>query len=232
MTQHTYTLTASLRTVLGKKTAALRRSGIVPGVMYGNAIESLPVQVPAMALKKTLADAGQSSLIDLVIEGRGTERVLLHEYEVDPVTDAIIHVDFLKVRLDQKVTTDVELNFIGVSAAVKDLAGTLVKNLTKVEVEALPQDLPHDLEVDISSLATFEDAIHVKDIILPKGVEILGDLDLVVANVTPPRSEEEIKALDSEVVEDVTKVEGAKKEKEEGEEEAGEEATPAPEEKS
>lgn len=231
MTQHTYTLNATIRTVKGKKNAALRRSGFVPGVMYGNAVEPISVQVPAATLKKTLIEAGQSSLIDLVIEGKGTERVLFHEYEVDPVTEAITHVDFLKVRLDQKVTTDVELTFVGVSAAVKDLAGTLVKNLTKVEVEALPQNLPHDLEIDISSLATFDDVIHVKDIVLPTGVEILGDLELVVANVTPPRSEEEIKALDSEVIEDVTKVEGAKKEKED-EGEAGEEPAAAPEEKS
>lgn len=225
MTHQTYPLSAAPRTLQGKKVKQLRDQGIVPGVMYGHQIEPVMLQVPAKALQKTIADAGFSSLVDLTIEGSNKERVLIHDLETDPVTDAVIHVDFFKVRLDQKTKAEVELNFVGVSPAVKDLAGILVKNLSTVEVEALPQDLPHDLEIDISKLATFDDLIHARDIVLPAGVELMIDGDLVVANVTPPRSEEEIKALDSEVVEDVTKVESAKKEKPEGEEgEAGEEA--------
>jgi large subunit ribosomal protein L25 len=109
----------------------------------------------------------------------------------------------------EKLQTTIQLEFVGESAAVKALGGTLVKTLAEVEVECLPVDLPHNLVVDITSLATFEDVITVKDITLPKGVEMLTDLEETVAKIQPPRDVEA--ELSTPVVEDVTKVEGVVK---------------------
>jgi large subunit ribosomal protein L25 len=114
--------------------------------------------------------------------------------------------------MDEKIKTEVELVFVGDSPAVKELSGVLVKNMDKVEIECLPADLPSSIEVDISPMKTFDDYIYVKDLKIGKGVEIELDLETVVALVSPPRSEEELKGLEEKVESDVTTVEGMVKE--------------------
>ena len=143
--------------------------------------------------------------------GKAEHPVLIREVQLHPLRDTVQHIDFLQVRMDEKIKAKVPLVFIGQSIAVKDLSGVLVRNHDELELEAFPQDLPHNVSVDIASLTDFEKVIHVKDIALPKGVTVLTEADEVVALVQPPRSEEELKSLSEEVKEDVSAVAGVEK---------------------
>ena len=190
----------------------LRNSGFVPGVVYGDGVKNIDVSVGDIPLSKAFKEAGESTLLELEVEGDKTRHVIINEVQVDPVKGEPVHVDFLEVRLDKKIKAEVPLLFIGESPAVKGLGGILVKNVQHVEVEAFPQDLPHNIEIDISSINTFEDHIKISDIKINPKVKILSDISSIVASVVPPRSEEELESLKGEVVEDVSKVEGVVKE--------------------
>lgn len=190
----------------------LRKSGMVPGVVYGRGMENMTVAVGAAVLDKTLKEAGESTLLELVMENGNSKHVLIHDLQRDPVKDFPIHVDFLEVRLDQKIKAGVVLEFIGAAPAVIKLGGVLVKNMHELEVEALPQDLPHNIEVDISALKNFEDHITVGDVKVGPKIRILSPRETIVALVVPPRSEAELEELKAEVTEDVSKVEGVVKE--------------------
>ncbi|MBI2454140.1 MAG: 50S ribosomal protein L25 [Parcubacteria group bacterium] len=190
----------------------LRKSGMVPGVVYGRGVENMAVAVGAAVLDKTLKEAGESTLLELVMENGNSKHVLIHDLQRDPVKDFPIHVDFLEVRLDQKIKAGVVLEFIGAAPAVIKLGGVLVKNMHELEVEALPQDLPHNIEVDISALKNFEDHITVGDVKVGPKIKILSPRETIVALVVPPRSEAELEELKAEVTEDVSKVEGVVKE--------------------
>lgn len=208
------------------KPRAIVRSGQVPAILYGHGIKSETLQLNAKALAKVWQVAGNTTLV-MLKTGKTERPVLIREVQLHPLRDSVQHVDFLQVRMDEKIKARVPLVFTGQSAAVKDLSGVLVRNHDELELEALPQDLPHNISVDVSSLTNFEKVIHVKDIAVPKGVTVLTEADEVVALVQPPRSEAELEALSEEVKEDVTAVEGVVKPETptEGEAEAGTEAT-------
>lgn len=205
---NTFTLNANNRTVTGKKLKRLREKGMVPGVVYGRELKNVLVSVPENELKKTYREAGENTLVNLAIEGSGPRTVLIYDVELDPIKHRMLHVDFYQVRLDEAVRTEVPLEFIGTAPAVKELGGMLVKVLHNLEVEALPQDIPHEIAVDVSGLTTFEDQIKVRDLAAAGKFKILAESEEVVARVLPPRTEEELEALKEEVKEDVTKVEG------------------------
>ncbi len=190
----------------------LRNSGFVPGVVYGKGVKNVDVSVGEAPLRKAFKEVGESTLLELEVEGDKTRHVLINEVQVDPIKGEPVHVDFLEVRLDQKIKAEVPLLFIGESPAVKELGGVLVKNIQHVEVEAFPQDLPHNIEIDISAIKTFENHIKISDIKINPKVKILSDISSIAASVVPPRSEEELESLKGEVVEDVSKVEGVVKE--------------------
>ncbi|MBI4119065.1 MAG: 50S ribosomal protein L25 [Parcubacteria group bacterium] len=189
----------------------LRRAGFVPGVVYGRGTESTNVAVARTLLEQALKTVGENTLLELEVGGGKSKHVLIHDLQRDPVKELLSHVDFLEVRLDQKIKADIPLVFIGESPAVKELAGVLVRSIQHIEVEALPQNLPHNIEVDISNLKTFEDRITVADIKVGLNVKVLSKPEAVAASVVPPRSEAELEALKTEVVEDVSKVEGVVK---------------------
>ena len=152
-------------------------------------------------------------MVELHVEGEKEKRpVLIHEIQKDPITDKFIHVDFFQASLKEAVEVKVPLVFEGVSLAVKDLGGTLVKNISEIEVKALPQNLPHEIKVFIDGLDTFENHILVKDLILPAGVKISAKPDEIVVSVAPPaKVEEELEKPIEEKVEEVEKVEKEKK---------------------
>lgn len=207
---------------------AIRRAGSIPAVVYGHGVEAQNVSVDIRAFQKLFATAGYTTMITLSVEGGADHPVFIKDVQLHPLKSTPIHVDFYQVKMDEAITADVPLKFIGESPAIKNLQGVLVRSIDELEVEALPKDIPHDIEVDISVLDDFEKAIHVKDITLPAGVTTNRDLEDVVALVQPPRSEQEMEALSEEVKEDVEQVEGVKKE----EPAEGEEGTAAePEEK-
>lgn len=211
-------LKAKGRLEKGKKVNKGRREGLIPAVVYGKGIKAQNIWIDALAFRKMLKKSGESTIIDLEIDEKNGRNVIIQEVQRDPVSYKIIHLDFFQVRMDEEIETEVELVFIGESPAVKELGGVLVRNMDKIEVRCLPADLPSNIEVDISSLKTFEDQIAIKDLKIGKGVEIKIEPETVVAVVAPPRSEEELKELEEKVEEDVTKVEGMQKEGEVAEE--------------
>ncbi len=226
MAQQSIVLNAVGRSSTGRSAShALREKGQVPAVLYGHGLPTQQVAITALDFTKAFARAGESTLVDLVVDGKQPVKVLVYEVTHNPLNNQVEHVDFYQVRMDEKIKTDVAIRFDGESAAVKELGGILVKNYDSVEVECLPKDLPHELVVDISSLKTFADNIRFKDMVVPQGVTVLHDMEDTVATVSEPRSEEELAALNETVKENVESVEVAgKKEKEE--ETAEETATP------
>lgn len=217
-------LQAQNRKVLGKKVHTLRKEGKIPAILYGSKIKTQPLQVDYAMFETVYRQAGESSLVDLVTEDGKPVKVLIHAVQRNPLTERFEHVDLYQVDLKKKITAEIELRFENESPAVKELGGVLVKSLDRVKVECLPEDLVHEIKVDLSPLKTFDDIIYVKDIVIPSGITFVEKVDETVALVKPPRSEDELKELDQEIeekVEDVEKVE--KKEKEaETEEPAGE----------
>jgi len=159
----------------------------------------------------------------------GKERtVLIHDIAKDPVDDKVIHIDFNQVKMDETITVEIPLVFIGQSEAVDKDGGVLIKNLQAIEVEALPSDLPHEIEIDISVLKTFDDNIYVKDLKVSEKAKIKANPDDSVASVTPPRTQEELEALEETPTEGVEEIEVEEKGKVK---EEGEAETSAPEEK-
>jgi len=204
-------LKAKMRDVFGKKTNKGRAAGLIPAVVYGRGIESVSLWVNMLDFRRLLKKSGESTMIGLEIDGKNDRNVIIYEIQRNPVTDSIIHVDFFQVRMDEEIETEVELEFIGESLAVRDLGGVLVRNMDEIEVKCLPGDLPSRINVDISVLNTFEGRICVKDLKIPEKVKIELDPETVVALVSAPRSEEELGKLDEKVEADVTKVEGVVK---------------------
>jgi len=211
------TLNAKVRKDLGKKTKSKNNAAKIPAVVYGHDVKNVNLEVDQTEFAKVFAQTGESSLVSLKVEGETKERpVLIHEIQKNSVTDKVIHVDFYQASLTEEVEVEVTLVFEGVSLAVKELGGTLVKEAQELEVKALPQNLPHDIKVDISPLNTFEDEIKVKDLVLPAGVKAQKGPDEIIAKVVPPsKVEEELEQPIEEKVEDVEKVEKEKKVKEE-----------------
>ncbi|EKD49435.1 MAG: hypothetical protein ACD_63C00146G0003 [uncultured bacterium] len=212
-------LKVKIRKDISKKVKAVREKGLVPAILYGPKVNNENLEVDYTTFEKLYEKAGSSSIVELDIGGKKKRNVLIQDVQRDPVSDKYLHIDFYQIRMDKKLEAEVELEFIGESLAVKDDGGVLVKNFDAVDVKCLPVHLPSGITVDISPLKTFDDVIKIKDLKVADKVEILQDGEEVVATVTPPRSEEELEALEEEVTEDVEAVEGVKEEeKEEGEE--------------
>jgi large subunit ribosomal protein L25 len=199
-------ISAKIRKEKGKKLKTLRKKGVLPAVLYGPKIKNLNLEIEAKEFEKILEKAGESSLISLEVKGEKVKDkkflVLIHDVQRDPLTQKPIHVDFYQPPLKEKIEAKVPIIFEGEAPAVKELGGTLVKNVSEIEVRATPQNLPREIKVDISNLKTFEDAILVSDLKLPKGVEIKRARDEVIARVLPPEKvEEEVKEKVEEKVE-------------------------------
>jgi large subunit ribosomal protein L25 len=200
---------------------ALRGASKIPAVYYGPKDPSTPIKLTLSDFKKAWKTAGESTVISL--EGNGVDaEVLIQDVDLDPVTDVPIHVDFYAIEKGKKLKVDVPLEFVGVASAVKDLGAVLVKVLHTVEIEALPKDLPHKLEVDISGLIAFDSVVAAKDIKLPAGVTLKTKADEVVASVYEPK-EEVVEVAPA----DLSTIEVEKKGKEAKEGAEGEAAAPA-----
>jgi large subunit ribosomal protein L25 len=199
---------AHKRDVFGKKLRTLRSTGNVPAIVYGQEKDAEPVAVNAHEFSKIYAHAGHNTIIDLKIDQAASDNVLIQAIATDPVTGDITHADFYRVNMNQEIRTTVPLHFVGEAPAVYQQEGTLLTNIEEVEVETLPGKLPANIEVDISGLDDFEKSIHISDLVVPEGVEILVDPEELVCKVDPPRSEEEMEALNEEIVEEIPAEEG------------------------
>ena len=193
------------------KLNSFRKKGMIPAVMYGRKINPQNIWVKYLEFSKTYDEAGENTVIELEI-GDKKVNVLIHDIQIDPITGKFSHIDFFQVRMDEKIETNIPLEFIGESLAIKELGGMLVKSLDEIKVSCLPSDLPSEIIVDISKIKTFDDHIKIKDLNISEKVKVLDDKDVVVALVEEPRTEEEMASLDEKVEEDVTKVEGVVKE--------------------
>ena len=194
----------------------IRKQGFVPAILYGPKIKNIEVMSKEKDLNKAYLEAGESTLLKLKIKDQKDYLVLIHDLQKDPVHDQITHIDFYQPRLDKAIMAEVPLTFVGQPEAVTVLGGMLLKNLHQVEVEALPQDLPREIEVDVSSLKTFDDIIHVRDLKLAEGVKINAEADEVVALVEAPRTEAELEALEEKAEEKPEEVAVEGEEKKEG----------------
>jgi large subunit ribosomal protein L25 len=204
------TLNAVKRETLGKRVENIRKADKLPAVLYGHGLATQHLEIGGKDFQKTFKKAGENTLISLVVDGK-IQPVLIQEVQYHYLKDYPIHVDFYAVRMDEKLKAHIPVHFIGESPAVKALGGILVKNLSEVEVECLPGDLPQDFEIDISKLTKFDEMVRVSDLVVSDKVKIISGGDELIVTVTPPRSEEELKSLEETVTEDVTKVEGVVK---------------------
>ncbi|MAG44807.1 50S ribosomal protein L25 [bacterium] len=222
-------LKAKIRKITGKAVKQIRKEELIPAIFYGFKVKNQNLELKYREFINIYKQAGESTLIELIIDGKKPEPVLVHAVQTHPVSDKILHIDFLKVNLKKLIKTNVSLEFIGEALAVKDLGGILVRSITELEVQALPLDLPSQVRVDISSLKTFDDSIKISDLKVSKKIEILTDKDIVVATVSPPRTQEELEKLEEKPEQEIP--EQAKEEAEEGEEAEKEDAKEPEEEK-
>jgi large subunit ribosomal protein L25 len=201
-----YAIAAQTRNNMGKRSKDELAEMRVPAVMYGQGVEAQPITVGRSEFIKVFRGAGSSALIDVSVGSSTPVKALIKEVQVDPLTMEPRHIDFYQVRMDKPLEADIPLVFVGESDAVKNQGGTLVKSLDEIKVRCLPADLPHEIQVDLGKLATFEDLINVGSINPPKGVEFLDDATLTIATVARPLTEEELKKLEESQVGDVTAV--------------------------
>ncbi|HLZ48194.1 MAG TPA: 50S ribosomal protein L25 [Candidatus Limnocylindria bacterium] len=194
------------RTVLGKKVGALRREGRLPAVIFGGHAESTPVETDTSVFQKGYRRWGQTTLLSLTGIDGGEVPVLVHGVSREPRTGSLLHVDFARVSLTEKTHADVPLHFVGESPAVRTHGGVMVHALSEVRIEAFPQDIPHQIDVDLSKIEQIEDTLYVRDLVVDATkIEILNDADQVVAKAVAPRAEEEVvkpaAAVEGEAVE-------------------------------
>lgn len=183
-------LRATRRSVTGKKVAQLRREGQLPAVVFGRGIASDAVTLDVKEFDALRRHVGANTLIDLAVDGGKATPVLVHEIQHHPVTRHPLHVDLYVVRMTEELTIDVALVAEGTSAAVADQGGTLLHAIDHVRVKALPDHLPSAIHYSIVSLETFDDVLHVSDLVIPADVTLLTDPTEIVAKVMPPRIEE------------------------------------------
>lgn len=169
------------RKILGKEVKKLRRQGILPANVYGGDIKSTSVQAPFKEFNEVYKQAGETGLVDLELDGK-TIPVLIHNLQSD-FRGNILHADFFQVNLKEKVKTMVPLEILGEPKAVTDKIGLLMNILSEVEVEALPEELPEHIEVNVESLANIGDQIIVSGLKIPAGVTILTDPEQVVSKI-------------------------------------------------
>jgi len=197
------------REVTGKKVRALRKQGLIPAELYGHGKKNAHLSVPTKDFNKIFKEAGSSTVVNLSL-GKEKHPAIIHEVMRDYLTGDVMHVDFYEVRMDEKIKAMVPLEFTGSAPAVKEKNAVLNKAMTEIEVEALPNDLPHSITVDVSVLADLDQSIYVKDLKKIKGVEFLVEDDAAIVTATPP-APEEVAAPVAEVDVSAVKVETEEK---------------------
>ena len=214
-------LKASPRTSTGRHVRALRRTGQLPGVLYGHNVEPIIISLDAREATKALVRLSSSSLVTIDLDGKEYPS-LVREKQMNYIKRNLIHVDFQVVSLTEKIRANVSIVLTGNSPAVKDFNAMLINGLNELEVEAFPQDLPEKVEVDISALVKIGDGIHVRDVVLSDKVTIMSTADEMIVLATAPAKEEveEVVTPEAAIVEGETEPEVIEKGKKEEEEEA------------
>jgi large subunit ribosomal protein L25 len=193
----------------------IRTTGNIPAVFYGKKEASTPISISRKDFLKVWEEAGESSVINLETPA-GTKESFIHDVDVDPVSGMPRHADFYVFEKGHKVTVELPIEFEGVSPAIKELGGVLVKVLHTLEVEAMPKDLPHNIIIDLATLTEIGDQVIAQNISLPSGVTLISQPEEVIALIAAAR--EEVEEESAPV--DLSTIEVEKKGKEETEEEA------------
>jgi large subunit ribosomal protein L25 len=182
----TLTLEAAPRSAAGKHNKALRRSGQIPVHVFGHGIESLALQAPEHELRHVLHQAGGTALIKMQLEGK-SQNVMVRKVQRHPVNGKLIHVDLYQVRMDVKTKIRLPIQLVGDAPGVTDLDGVLLHGMDALNIEALPGDIPHHVDVDISVLKELDQTLYVRDLQVPDNLVVLDDPDTLVVKVQPPR---------------------------------------------
>lgn len=198
------------------KADAVRKTGKIPAIFYGPKEISTPILISTPEFKKIWKKAGESSIIILKDATGNEHEALIHDIDVHPVTGEPRHADFYVIEKGKKVKVAVPLIFEGISPAVKDKAGILVKVRRDIEIEAAPRDLPHDIKVDISKLVELTDVVLAKDLSIPAGVEVKIGPEEVIASIA--EAKEEVEEVPAAIDMSAIEVETKGKEVKEGEE--------------
>ena len=189
MTKEKHEIKAEVRSVVGRKVKNLRKQGLTPATIYGKGIDSVSVQFATAEVEKMYENVGESTLVTLNLDKENLP-ILFRNPQYHPVEGNLIHIDCYKVNLKEKISTMVPLEFVGESQSVKD-GNTLVTVTDEIEIEALPADLPENIEVDLSVLDNLEATITVADLKIDiSKLEILTDAEQLIAKVEEPRAEE------------------------------------------
>lgn len=199
-------LDAQLRDKNNNKAKSVILSGFIPAVIYGSGSENRNIKVKKHDFEKAFAIAGEFNLVDLSIGGAAPSKVIIKDIQRDNLSGGFIHIDFYQVDMNKKITAEIPLNFIGESKAVKELGGTLVKNMDAVEVECLPGDLASHIDIDISKLEVFDQFIRLHDLILPNGISLANETNEAVVGVVETKIEVETpKPAETVTAEDAAK---------------------------
>ncbi|NLF03002.1 MAG: 50S ribosomal protein L25 [Anaerolineales bacterium] len=211
-------LAVESRALVGKRVKQLRKQGKVPAVMYGHGFEPVPLQTDAKTLGRLLMHVGGSQLINLQITDQGqSEMALVRDVQRDVLTRNVTHVDFYRVRMTERLKTEIPLEIVGESPVVKDKQGLLLQGISSIEVECLPGDLVDAIRVDVSSLVRVDMSIFVRDLDVPSGIDVLTDADEMIARIVYIAEEEAIEGAEAALPE-VAEVEVIRRGKEEEEE--------------
>jgi large subunit ribosomal protein L25 len=187
-------LQADERTIKGKQVGALRREGILPGIIYGKVgkkiLDPILIQMDLHDASKIINTLTGSSLVRVEVEGKQYP-VVVREVQKDIIYGTLRHIDFLAVSLTEKLQTAVPIELVGVAPAVENMAAVVVTGISELEIECLPQDMPERIEVDASVLVDMDSVILVKDLVLAENIDVLTDPDEMIAGVTYVTIEEE-----------------------------------------
>jgi len=181
-----------------RKLGDKKNNNSIPAVLYGQNIDNQNLELNKVEFEKTFAMAGESSLIDLIIDKKNPVTVIVKTTQKNPVKDNFIHVDFYQVDMNKKITTEITLNFINEAPAVKELGAVLLKDSDSIEIECLPGDLINHLDVDLSVLKNMHDSIRLEDLNFPDTIKVLNEGSVTIASVIEPRIEVEEEPTPSE----------------------------------
>jgi large subunit ribosomal protein L25 len=195
-------LNASIRQLLGKRSRRLYREGKLAAVVYGHNTKATPLTLDKNEFQKVFIRSGRTHLVDLVVDGERSEKVLVREIQTHPRRLGPIHVDFYQVSLEEKITVEVPVHLTGESAAVKRGDADILQPIHALRVECLPTDIPEAFEVDLTPLEEIESELRVSDLSVPKGVTVLADPEDLIVKIVHKRElkvEEELPAAEAAV---------------------------------
>jgi large subunit ribosomal protein L25 len=200
-------LEAEKRDVVGKKVRFLRRAGVTPANLYGHGVRSVPLQVNTKQLEHLLAKMSTTDLIHLKVAGTKTPKnVMIRQVQKKPTSHDVLHIDFYQVRMTEKIKADVPLVFTGEAPAAKRSNVSIIHLLDSLHVEALPDHLPHNIEIDLSPLKEPDQAIYVKDIPLGDDITLITDPEQMVVRAEEARRAVEVPAEAKEELEEVAEM--------------------------